>query len=188
MAYVEIDLLETARTFYLNGDLDMARLWYQKVGYDVGINPERYNKELVTKEIAAFAAEDPLSQHILSVITQIILQQKKPILQSEITKAVKEQYGDKAAELVRYATYFAEVRGELHREKKGRSYLLYLVNPLSQEEMLEVIHQQYEAAKNNTTPPQEELLSSESTGNKKWFWLWVGLGLLCVQLYRYFFK
>lgn len=188
MRYVEVDLLETARTFYLNGNFDMARLWYQKVGYDVKINPKRYDKENVTKEIAAFAAEDPISQYILGVIAEIIRQNQAPVLQSDITKAVKNRYGEQAAELVRYATYFAEVRGELHREKKGRSYLLYLVNPLSQEEMLEAIHQQYEAAKNNTTPLQEELQSSESTGNKKWFWLWVGLGLLCVQLYRYFFK
>lgn len=174
--------LEKARQAWKQGDYDTARTCYQKLAYG-SVGTDTY-----TQEIAAFAAEDPLSQHILSVITQIILQQEKPILQSEITKAVKEQYGDKAAELVRYATYFAEVRGELHREKKGRSYLLYLMNPLSQEEMEAIVHQQYEAAQNESLPITEKTPPKQTPRNKKWFWCSVLLGVLLVQLYRYFFK
>lgn len=114
--------LEKARAAWQVGDYDTARIWYQKCGYlDLGV------KNYV-EEIAAFAAEDPVSQEILAVIKSMIIERKEPILQSEITKYVKNRFGEKAAELVRYTTYFAEVRGELHREKKGRSYLLYLIH------------------------------------------------------------
>uniref|UniRef100_UPI0021577218 hypothetical protein n=1 Tax=Klebsiella pneumoniae TaxID=573 RepID=UPI0021577218 len=81
-------------------------------------------KEAFTREVADFAGTDPMYQEILKLVISHIAQSEGPVLQSQLTKIIKEGYGERGAELLRYVLYYADYRDELKRIKKGRSYEL----------------------------------------------------------------
>lgn len=176
-----VDILGTARQAWQRGDYDTARIWYQKAGYENAF----HNDPNITEEIADFAGDDPLYQKVLSVIIEN-LEQREPILQSEFTSKMKQVLGEDAANLVRYVTYFAEIRGDLIREKKGRSYNLYLPEYDDYEEEEESFEERYD--EEIIQEPEYKLLNDNQQKNKKHFWLWAGLGLLVYQLLKYIFK
>lgn len=178
------DMLQRARDAWKSGDFDTARATYQKMAY-ANIAP--------TQEIAQFAGDDPLYQGVLSIIIQN-LEEREPILQSEFTSKVKQVYGEQAANLVRYVTYFAEVRGELIREKKGRSYNLYLPENYDrkakyegQEHKLE--HKSAHMYLDLSSPQQIEAPKEKTpTKKQKYFWWSVAIGLAIVQIVKYLTK
>lgn len=57
--------------------------------------------------------------------------EKEPLLQSKLTNIVKQDHGERGAELLRYVLYYADYRGEIIRKKAGRSYILELPKTLS---------------------------------------------------------
>lgn len=174
----EWDMLQRARKAWKNGDFDTARANYQKMAY-AGKAP--------TQEIALFAGDDPLYQGVLAIIIQN-LEEREPILQSEFTSKVKQVYGEQAANLVRYVTYFAEVRGELIREKKGRSYNLYL--PEGYERQNNKVEYQSAQVYLDLSSPQQIEAPEEKTPTKKqkFFWWSVAIGLAIVQIVKYLTK
>ena len=122
---IDLDLLQQARMAHRMGDYHLARDLYQQIAYSYNdfIEPE---KEAFTKEVAEFAGNDPLYRDILALVITQIQQVQEPILQSKLTNAIKQQYGERGTELLRYVLYYADYRDELKRVKKGRSYLLFL--------------------------------------------------------------
>ena len=122
---IDLDLLQQARMDHRMGDYHLARDLYQQIAYSYNdfIEPE---KEAFTKEVAEFAGSDPLYRDILALVITQIQQVQEPILQSKLTNAIKQQYGERGTELLRYVLYYADYRDELKRVKKGRSYLLFL--------------------------------------------------------------
>ena len=122
---IDLDLLQQARMAHRMGDYHLARDLYQQIAYSYNdfIEPE---KEAFTKEVAEFAGSDPLYRDILALVITQIQQVQEPILQSKLTNAIKQQYGERGTELLRYVLYYADYRDELKRVKKGRSYLLFL--------------------------------------------------------------
>ncbi len=120
-----MDFVELARQAWAAKDYDAARMYYQKASYGIH-GTEQANKDAFAQEVAEFAGEDPLYQQGLSLITQYIAQQGKPVLQSDMTAYVKQHWGDAQTELLRYVLYYAAIRHEIYRQKQGRSYLLAL--------------------------------------------------------------
>ena len=122
---IDLDLLQQARMAHRMGDYHLSRDLYQQIAYSYNdfIEPE---KEAFTKEVAEFAGNDPLYRDILALVITQIQQVQEPILQSKLTNAIKQQYGERGTELLRYVLYYADYRDELKRVKKGRSYLLFL--------------------------------------------------------------
>ena len=122
---IDFGLIQEARLARQAGDYNLARELYQQVAYSYNdfIEPE---KEAFTKEVAEFAGSDPLYRDILALVITQIQQVQEPILQSKLTNAIKQQYGERGTELLRYVLYYADYRDELKRVKKGRSYLLFL--------------------------------------------------------------
>nr|DAS91071.1 MAG TPA: hypothetical protein [Caudoviricetes sp.] len=118
-------LLYEARLAHRMGDYHSARDSYQKVAYLYN-NFSELEKEAFTKEVADFAGDDPMYRDILELVISQIRQAQEPILQSKLTNIIKQQYGERGAELLRYVLYYADYRDELKRIKKGRSYLLLL--------------------------------------------------------------
>lgn len=118
-----MDFVELARQAWAAKDYDAARMYYQKASYGIH-GTEQANKDAFAQEVAEFAGEDPLYQQGLSLITQYIAQQGKPVLQSDMTAYVKQHWGHAQTELLRYVLYYAAARREIFRKKQGRSYLL----------------------------------------------------------------
>ena len=118
-------LLYEARLAHKTGDYHLARDLYQKIAYYYNDFSE-LEKEAFTKEVANFAGDDPMYRDILRLVISQIQQAQEPILQSKLTNIIKQQYGERGAELLRYVLYYADYRDELKRIKKGRSYLLLL--------------------------------------------------------------
>lgn len=122
---IDLDWLQQARMAHRMGDYHLARDLYQQIayGYNDFTEPE---KEAFTKEVAEFAGDDPMYRDILNLVIAQIQQAQEPILQSKLTNAIKQLYGERGTELLRYVLYYADYRDELKRVKKGRSYLLFL--------------------------------------------------------------
>ncbi len=122
---IDLGLLQQARMAHRMGDYHLARDLYQQIayGYNDFTEPE---KEAFTKEVAEFAGDDPMYRDILNLVIAQIQQAQEPILQSKLTNAIKQLYGERGTELLRYVLYYADYRDELKRVKKGRSYLLFL--------------------------------------------------------------
>ena len=118
-------LLYDARLAHKTGDYHLARDLYQRIAYDYNDFSE-LEKEAFTKEVANFAGDDPMYRELLLLVISQIQQAQEPILQSKLTNIIKQQYGERGAELLRYVLYYADYRDELKRIKKGRSYLLLL--------------------------------------------------------------
>lgn len=68
-----------------------------------------------------FANEDPLYRQVMERITPLV-QANPGMMQSTIYKG----QSDEIKEQIRYVLYFAHELGDIHRIKKGNSYLLYL--------------------------------------------------------------
>lgn len=105
------------------GDYALARSWLQKFAYDLERHkaPDEVHagfKELMSK----FAKEDPLFSSVMSAVMPVIKRQPG-IVQSVLSKQLSQFDKDE----FRYAMYYAEVMGKVRREKKGRSYALFLV-------------------------------------------------------------
>lgn len=122
-------LLQAARDAHQNGLYHEARDLYQMVAYSYNDFTE-LEKEAFTKEVSEFAGDDPMYHDILQLVISHITRSSEPVLQSQITKVIKEGYGERGAELLRYVLYYADYRDELRRIKKGRSYILLLPHQL----------------------------------------------------------
>lgn len=122
---IDAGLLYDARLAHKTGDYHLARDLYQRIAYDYNDFSE-LEKEAFTKEVANFAGDDPMYRELLLLVISQIQQAQEPILQSKLTNIIKQQYGERGAELLRYVLYYADYRDELKRIKKGRSYLLLL--------------------------------------------------------------
>lgn len=123
-------LLQEARKAHRNRDYHSARELYQQIAYSYNDFTE-LEKEAFTKEVSDFAGSDPMYQEILKLVISHIIQANEPVLQSQLTKVIKEGYGERGAELLRYVLYYADYRDELKRIKKGRSYELHLPHQIS---------------------------------------------------------
>ena len=122
---IDAGLLYDARLAHKTGDYHLARDLYQRIAYYYNDFSE-LEKEAFTKEVANFAGDDPMYRELLLLVISQIQQAQEPILQSKLTNIIKQQYGERGAELLRYVLYYADYRDELKRIKKGRSYLLLL--------------------------------------------------------------
>nr|DAX65228.1 MAG TPA: hypothetical protein [Caudoviricetes sp.] len=126
---IDLELLQEARMAHRMGDYHLARDLYQQIAYSYNDFTE-LEKESFTKEVAHFAGSDPMYKEILNLVISHINQSTEPVLQSQLTKVIKDGYGERGAELFRYVLYYADYRDELKRVKKGRSYQLFLPHQL----------------------------------------------------------
>ncbi|WP_205884307.1 hypothetical protein [Pasteurella multocida] len=131
-------LLQEARQAHKNGDYHAARDLYQQVAYSYNDFTE-LEKEAFTREVADFAGTDPMYHDILNLVISHISQSTEPVLQSQLTKVIKDGYGERGAELFRYVLYYADYRDELKRIKKGRSYQLLLPHQLPKDTSTEML-------------------------------------------------
>ena len=103
------------------GDWNTARRWLQKIAYTmVGNGVPQHEKDSFKALMTRFAARDPAYRIILDRLLPLI-RSNPGIRQALFTKGRTAQ----EAELIRYVFYFADVMGEIRRQKKGNSYLLY---------------------------------------------------------------
>ena len=108
-----------AREAAEQGDVDSARMCYQKAAYGFKELTSPQN-EALKREIAGFTRTDPRYQAGLSLV-QHAVQSAPGTLQSELGKSVGDQ-----REALNYVLYFAGMTGDIVRVKSGRSYRLYL--------------------------------------------------------------
>ncbi|MDH3000165.1 hypothetical protein A1D23_08180 [Chelonobacter oris] len=114
--------LNAARQAWKNDDYHTARDIYQQIAYGYN-NFTELEKKAFSREVADFAGDDPMYQQILQVVITQLQNACEPVLQSKLTGVIKQEYGERGAELLRYVLYYADYRDELKREKK-RSQLL----------------------------------------------------------------
>jgi hypothetical protein len=106
------------------GDYDFARTWLQKLAYTLGTIESGQAPAWVHEKfkllVAEFTQDDPLYKSIIDrVVPAVII--SPGVLQSDLMKALP----DVSPEHFRYVLYYAEYRGDIRREKKGRSYALF---------------------------------------------------------------
>lgn len=102
------------------GDYDWARQALQKIAYSmVGKSVTQEQKNQFTHLMKTFAIEDPMYREIISIALPYITA-NPGTLQSKIYT----QLPNWTKEEVRYALYFANEIGHIHRIKKGNSYKL----------------------------------------------------------------
>lgn len=143
-------LLQEARKAHRNRDYHGARDLYQQIAYSYNDFTE-LEKDAFTREVADFAGTDPMYHEILNLVISHIGQSTEPVLQSQLTKVIKEKYGERGAELFRYVLYYADYRDELKRIKKGRSYQLLLPHQLPNDIPKEVLAPPKKAQRKRTT-------------------------------------
>lgn len=108
-----------ARAARRSGNIDDARLYYQKAAYGYrNMPPEAV--EALKREVAEFTSEDPRFQAAWQLVRGI-LDANPGMLQSDLGK----QTGDNR-EWFNYVMYYADASGLLVRVKAGRSYRLFL--------------------------------------------------------------
>lgn len=151
---IDTGLLNLARQAHREGDYHAARDLYQQVAYGYNDFTE-LEKEAFTREVADFAGSDPMYYEILNLVISHISQSSEPVLQSQLTKVIKERYGEKGAEVFRYVLYYADYRDELKRIKKGRSYQLLLPHQLSKGSNKEMLEPPKKAQKKEQQPLQQ---------------------------------
>lgn len=113
-------LVIQAREYYLNGDLYMAKTWYDKCAY---FSPQVRGDNIklaLKRELTGFAQHDPAYQAMLKEILQIVAE-KGEIVQTGLYPLLPY-----APEEIRRVTYFAAEVGDLRRTKFKRSYKLSL--------------------------------------------------------------
>lgn len=109
----------SARNAVDSGDVDAARMCYQKAAYGFKQLTPAQN-EALKREIAGFTHTDPRYQAGLELVRDAV-QSAPGTLQSELGKSVGDQ-----REALNYVLYFAALTGDIVRVKSGRSYRLYL--------------------------------------------------------------
>jgi hypothetical protein len=117
---VRLHILQ-AREAWSKGNYDFARQEYQKTAYAMTqVCEQAWAKEKLKEEQAQFAKDDPLYGKIIPLIQQQV--SKTPgVLQTSIYGSIPFQ-----KEEVGYALYFGALLNDIRREKKGRTYALYL--------------------------------------------------------------
>ena len=117
---VRLHILQ-AREAWSNGNYDFARQEYQKTAYAMTqIDGQEWAKDKLKEEQAQFAKDDPLYRKIMPIIQKQV-STSPGVLQTSIYGAIpfkKEEIG--------YALYFGALLNDIRREKKGRTYTLYL--------------------------------------------------------------
>ncbi|KOE63912.1 hypothetical protein [Aggregatibacter actinomycetemcomitans] len=162
---IDTELLYDARLAHKTGDYHLARDLYQEIAYCYNDFSE-LEKEAFTKEVANFAGDDPMYRDILLLVISQIQQAQEPILQSKLTNIIKQQYGERGAELLRYVLYYADYRDELKRVKKGRSYLL-LLPTMNVEDLVVKTPKLPKKAKIKTIETDEEVERKEALARLK---------------------
>ncbi len=101
---------------------DEARMRLQKVAYEITRASHPQDQQDWYRQMAAtFVQQDPLYLDSIDRIKDAI-RESPGLIQSEIYKG----RSDKEKEGARYILYYAEVLGDITREKSGRSYRLNL--------------------------------------------------------------
>jgi len=117
---VRLHILQ-AREAWSTGNYDFARQEYQKTGYAMTqIEGQEWVKDKLKEEQALFAKDDPLYRKIIPIIQKQV-STSPGVLQTSIYGAVPFQ-----KEEVSYALYFGALLNDIRREKKGRTYALFL--------------------------------------------------------------
>lgn len=113
--------LPMARAYWYEQNYDAARAMYQKIAY-ANRTPEVPQPlyDAVVREQAAFARDDYLYSETLSMIKSV-LTEDGPTKQTDLYQEV-----DADREAIKYVLYFADVVGDLKRDKAGRTYLVSL--------------------------------------------------------------
>lgn len=121
-------LVPRAEQAMQRGDFDEARMCLQKCAYHFGNDDETRSRpgfekarQELTEIMKRFAERDPLYREVLGRVKPLV-EQTPGMMQSELTKGRDSD----EAERIRYVLYFAAELGDLRREKKGRSYQLFL--------------------------------------------------------------
>lgn len=110
-----------ARKAWDQGNYDFARQEYQKTAYAMTqIEGQEWAKGKLKEEQAQFAKDDPLYNQLIPIIRARIAE-KPGILQTSIYGDIPYQKED-----IGYALYFGALLNDVRREKKGRTYALYL--------------------------------------------------------------
>jgi len=109
------------KRMFSNGEYDMARIYLQKIAYTmVGDDVPQEDKDSFKELMTYFADNDPLYHKLIRQLYAII-ERDEGYTQSKIYVHLPEY----EAETIRYVLYFAHELGDIHRVKKGRSYLLF---------------------------------------------------------------
>jgi hypothetical protein len=124
--YAAKHYLEEARKASRSGDHATARTSYfrcvEALKQLAKLDPKFQSDHAAAQvEYSQFARQDPLYGRTLETV-KTVLNANPGILQSEIYAKIPDLTKDDLS----YVLYFADVRGDLLREKKGRSYLLKL--------------------------------------------------------------
>lgn len=102
------------------GDYDYARQKLQEIAYSmVGSGVTQEQKNQFTQVMKDFASDDPLYREIMAIVVPYVTA-NPGTMQSKIY----DQLPNWSQEEVRYALYFANELGHIHRIKKGNSYKL----------------------------------------------------------------
>lgn len=113
------EFVRLARRADKRGDIDDARILYQKAAYGFGsLEPEQI--DALRAEVAAFALRDPLYRKGVDLIRDYVAVHPGA-LQSELGRQTGAN-----REVFNYLVYYAEANGEIKRVRQGRSYRLYL--------------------------------------------------------------
>lgn len=116
------EFVKAARAAWRKSNFDQARLMYQKSAYAASIIPDAQLKEQVNAAIKAeqakYVVNDPLFNSIVSAALSVI-KSSPGVIQSKIYDQIPYE-----REQTQWALYYAEVLGQVRREKKGRSYAL----------------------------------------------------------------
>lgn len=117
---VRLHILQ-AREAWGKRNYDFARQEYQKTAYAMTqVGGQEWAKEKLKEEQAQFAKDDPLYGKIMPLVQQQV--SKTPgVLQTSIYGSIPFQ-----KEEIGYALYFGALLNDIRREKKGRTYALYL--------------------------------------------------------------
>ncbi|MDY0320910.1 MAG: hypothetical protein RBR23_04155 [Arcobacteraceae bacterium] len=100
---------------------DEARRYLQKIAYEMtGKHVPQKDKDDFKKMMTYFADRDPLYREVLRKARKII-ETNQGIKQSEIYKSIPEY----DTETLRYVFYFGHELGDIHRIKKGRTYIIF---------------------------------------------------------------
>ncbi len=110
-----------ARDAWNDGNYDFARQEYQKTAYAMTqMDGQEWAKEKLKEEQARFARNDPLYQEIMPIIQKKV-GENPGVLQTSIYGTIPFQKDD-----IIYALYFGALLNDIRREKKGRTYTLFL--------------------------------------------------------------
>lgn len=113
------EFVRLARRADKRGDVDDARILYQKAAYGFGsLDPEQI--DALRAEVADFALRDPLYRKGVDLIRDYLIVHPGT-LQSELGRQTGAN-----REVFSYLAYYAEANGEIKRVRQGRSYRLYL--------------------------------------------------------------